>query len=114
MALFQYFPGNYVWNLTIAIALESGARIGEIEAMCRPLLEAAARGEDAGTPEFMGRWVEMADRLAGVADEDLARNRALSASAKLDRASLYYQLAERMQAHGAPGTQAAGGRAGRG
>ena len=103
MALFQYFPGNYVWNLTIAIALESGARIGEIEAMCRPLLEAAARGEDAGTPEFMGRWVEMADRLAGLADEDLAQNRALSASAKLDRASLYYQLAERMQAHGAPG-----------
>ena len=48
MALFQYFPNNYVWNLSINIAIESGGKIGEIEEMCRPLLEAAAKGEDAG------------------------------------------------------------------
>ncbi len=106
MALFQYFPGNYVWNLSVAIALESGARIGEIEDMCRPLLEAAARGEDAGTPDFMRRWVEMGDRLSGLADEDLALGRGLSAAAKLDRAALYFQVAERMQGHGAPGREA--------
>ena len=103
MALFQYFPGNYVWNLSVAIALESGARIGEIEEMCRPLLDAAARGEDAGTPQFLGRWVEMADRLSGLADEDLQRGRGFSAADKLNRASLYYQVAERMQGLGAPG-----------
>ncbi len=103
MALFQYFPGNYVWNLSIAIALESGGRIGEIEEMCRPLLEAAERGEDAGTPVFMRRWVEMADRLSELAKEDLARGRGFSASDKLDRAGLYYQVAERMQGLGAPG-----------
>ena len=28
MALFEYFP-NYIWNLSLAIALESGAVIGE-------------------------------------------------------------------------------------
>ena len=28
MALFEYFP-NYIWNLSLAIALESGAPIGE-------------------------------------------------------------------------------------
>ena len=102
MALFQYFPGNYVWNLSVAIALESGARIGEIEEMCRPLLEAAARGEDAGTPEFLRGWVDMADRLAELADEDLQRGRGFSAADKLNRASLYYQVAERMQGLGAP------------
>ena len=106
MALFQYFPGNYVWNLSIAIALESGARIGEIEDMSRPLLEAAARGEDAGTPEFMRRWVEMGDKLAALADEDLALGRGISAANKLDRAALYFQVAERMQGHGAPGREA--------
>ncbi len=106
MALFQYFPGNYVWNLSIAIALESGARIGEIEEMSRPLLDAAARGEDAGTPEFMRRWVEMGDKLCGLADEDLALGRGFSAAAKLDRAALYFQIAERMQGHGAPGREA--------
>ena len=106
MALFQYFPGNYVWNLSIAIALESGARIGEIEEMSRPLLDAAARGEDAGTAEFMRRWVEMGDRLCGLAEEDLALGRGFSAAAKLDRAALYFQIAERMQGHGAPGREA--------
>lgn len=105
MALFQYFPNNYVWNLSIAIALESGGRIGEIEEMCRPLLEAAQRGEDAGTPEFMRRWVEMADRLVELAEEDLARGRGFSASDKLNRASLYYQVAERMQGLGTPGRE---------
>ena len=105
MALFQYFPNNYVWNLSVAIALESGARIGEIEDMSRPLLDAAARGEDAGTPEFMRRWVEMGDKLVGLAEEDLALRRGLSAAAKLDRAALYFQVAERMQAHGSTGRE---------
>jgi pimeloyl-ACP methyl ester carboxylesterase len=103
MALFQYFPKNYVWNLSVAIALESGAQIGEIEDMCRPLLDAAARGEDAGTGEFLALWVAMADKLVALADEDSAQGRGLSASRKLDRASLYYQIAERMQGLGHPG-----------
>ena len=105
MALFQYFPSNYVWNLSIAIALESGAKIGEIEDMCRPLLDAAARGEDAGTAQFLERWVEMGDRLVALADEDLALGRGFSAADKLNRASLYFQVAERMQGHGAPGRE---------
>jgi pimeloyl-ACP methyl ester carboxylesterase len=98
--MFEYFPGNYVWNLSVAIAIESGAQIGEIDEMCRPLREAAARGEDAGTAEFFKSWVAMADRLVSLAEEDDARGRRYSAAAKLNRAALYYQTAERMQAHG--------------
>jgi dienelactone hydrolase len=103
MALFQYFPNNYVWNLSVNIALESGARIGEIEDMCRPLLDAAARGEDAGTAQFLAQWVKMADKLVELAAEDEARDRKFSASQKLQRAALYYLTAERMQGHGHPG-----------
>ena len=102
MALFEYFP-NYVWNLSVAMALESGARIGEIVDMCQPLREAAASGADAGTPQFMAQWVAMSDRLIGLADEDEARGRGFSASDKLERAALYRLVAERMQAHGSPG-----------
>ena len=36
MALFEYFP-NYIWNLSVAIAMESGGRIGEIVDMCQPI-----------------------------------------------------------------------------
>ena len=103
MALFQYFPKNYVWNLSINIAIESGAKIGEIEEMCRPLLDAAARGEDAGTAQFLEQWVKMGDKLVGLAREDEDKGRLLSAGAKLQRAALYFLTAERMQGHGHPG-----------
>jgi dienelactone hydrolase len=102
MALFEYFP-NYIWNLSVAMALESGAQIGEIVDMCQPIRDAAASGADAGTPQFMAQWVAIADRLIELADEDDARGRGFSASNKLERASLYLLVAERMQGHGHPG-----------
>jgi hypothetical protein len=101
MALFEYFP-NYVWNLSLAMALESGGRIGEIIDMCAPLREAAAKGDDVGTPAFMREWVRMADTLAQLADEDLLKGRKFSAGEKLRRAALYYQVAERMQGRDHP------------
>lgn len=102
MALFEYFP-NYVWNLSVAMALESGAKIGEIVDMCQPIRDAAASGADAGTPQFMTQWVAMADKLIDLADEDEARGRGYSASDKLERAALYLLVAERMQEQGSAG-----------
>lgn len=104
--MFGYFPGNYVWNLSVDIAIESGAQIGEIEAMCAPLREAAAGGADLGTAAFMARWVAQANTLAELAAEDEARGRNFSAGTKLHRAALYYQTAERMQPHGHPSRMA--------
>jgi dienelactone hydrolase len=102
MSMFEFFPGNYVWNLSVDIAIESGAQIGEIDEMCRPLREAASRGEDAGTAVFLQQWVKMADKLVSLAAEDEARGRNFSAGKKLQRASLYYITAERMQGQGSP------------
>ncbi len=105
MALFQYFPNNYVWNLSVNIAIQSGGQIGEIEDMCRPLLEAAARGEDAGTAAFLAQWVKVAENLTELGAEDEVQGRLLSAAAKFQRAALYYLVAERMQGHGHPGRE---------
>ena len=105
MALFEYFP-NYIWNLSLAIALESGGQIGEIIDMCKPLKQAAETGADAGTKEFLAEWVKVADKLIGLAAEDEERGRAFSASTKLQRAALYLFTAERMQGHGHPGRAA--------
>lgn len=102
MSMFSYFPNNYVWNLAVDIAIESGAQIGEIEEMCAPLREAAAQGEDIGTGVFAANWAAMADRLGELAAEDMAVGRNFSAGTKLNRASLYYQTAERMLGHGDP------------
>lgn len=102
MALFEYFP-NYIWNLSVAIAMESGGQIGEIVDMCQPIKDAAANGSDAGTPQFMKAWAAMGEKLLELAGEDEAKGRLFSASNKLERASLYLFTAERMQGHGAPG-----------
>ena len=104
MALFEYFP-NYIWNLSVAMALESGGRIGEIVDMCQPLRDAAASGADAGTPQFMAQWVAKADTLVELAGEDEALGRGYSASDKLERAALYLLVAERMQQQGSPGRE---------
>ncbi len=101
--MFKYFPTNYVWNLSVNLAIEMGARIGEIETMCAPLLEAAKAPDAAGTQAFRETWVKMADQLCELADEDLARGRDISAGEKLRRAAAYLITAERLQAHDAPG-----------
>ncbi|MDC1503362.1 alpha/beta hydrolase, partial [Gammaproteobacteria bacterium] len=101
MALFEVFP-NYIWNLSVAISVASGAELGEIVDMCEPIKRAADEGADAGTPQFLREWVKKADTLIELANEDLERGRKLSAASKLRRASLYLITAERMQSAGQP------------
>lgn len=102
MALFEPFP-NYVWNLSVSIAMENGGKIGEIVDIIKPLMAKAEAGEDANTHDFMVEWVKMADKITGLAEEDIAAGRMYSAGAKLKRSAIYYQTGERMQAHGSAG-----------
>ena len=44
--MFEYFPGNYVWNLAVVATLHNGGDIAEVNEACRPLREAAAAGTD--------------------------------------------------------------------
>jgi dienelactone hydrolase len=98
--MFQYFPTNYVWSLSTMIALTHGGSIGEVDAMCARILEAARAGDDPGTIAFYEAWKGGGDRLLALAEADLAKGHKLSAGEKLGRAALYYAIAERMQAHG--------------
>lgn len=100
--MFKYFPTNYVWNLSIDLAIEMGARIGEIETMCAPLIEASKQPDAEGTRAFRESWVAMGDKLAALAADDEARGRLISAGDKLQRAAMYYLTAERMLGHGDP------------
>lgn len=101
--MFRYFPTNYVWNLSVDLAIEMGARIGEIEEMCAPLQEAAKQPDAAGTQAFRDTWARMADKLCALAGEDEAAGRLLSAGEKYGRAASYLITCERLQAHGSPG-----------
>lgn len=82
------------------IALTHGGNIGEVDAMCGPILEAARAGDDPGTVAFYEAWKGGGDRLLALAETDLSKGHRLSAGEKLGRAALYYGIAERMQAHG--------------
>ena len=86
--MFKYFPTNYVWNLSVDLAIEMGARIGEIEEMCAPLQEAAKQPDAAGTPAFHAVvGAHGATSSCELAAEDEARGRLLSAGEKLSRAA---------------------------
>ncbi|EIK94137.1 hypothetical protein PMM47T1_23017 [Pseudomonas sp. M47T1] len=101
--MFRYFPTNYSWNLSVDLALEMGGRIGEIEQMCSPLLEASRQQDSVGTQAFRDTWASMANKLCELAREDEAAERLFSAGEKYNRAAIYFQTCERLQAHGAPG-----------
>lgn len=104
--MFRYFPTNYVWDLSVNLAIEMGARIGEIQAMCAPLQEAAKQPDKAGVMAFRDTWQTMAENLCGLAAEDEALGRTISAGEKYKRAAIYLLTCERLQAHGAPGREA--------
>ncbi|WP_455921217.1 alpha/beta hydrolase family protein [Pseudomonas putida] len=104
--MFRYFPTNYPWNLSVDLALEMGGRIGEIEEMCAPLLEASRQPDAAGTKAFRDTWSKMADKLCSLAVEDEAAGRLISAGEKYNRAAIYLLTCERLQGHEAPGRSA--------
>jgi len=103
--MFQYFPTNYVWNLSVNIAMTCKAKIGEVDQICRPLIEASKIGGDGDTTAFFHAWVAKADSLVGRAEADVATGRFLSAGELFRRASIYYIVAERMQSPAFPERQ---------
>jgi naringenin degradation protein FdeB len=95
--MFEYFPGNYVWNLSFNIAWGMGGNIGELDVICRKITGAGEAGGDAGTEAFFEAFREQADQLVALADEDIAAGHHRSASRKYRRAWAYYFTCERMQ-----------------
>ncbi|WP_405181065.1 alpha/beta fold hydrolase [Nocardia sp. NBC_01377] len=100
--MFEYFPGNYVWNLSVVAALNSGGYIDEVDRACRPIREAANRGEDAGTDEFLASWTAVVDALVIAADTDRDAGHTDSAGHAYARAANYLIHAERMQSPHTP------------
>ena len=105
--MYEPFPGNYVWNLSVNICIGMGGAIGEINSANECLREIAKQGEDVGTESFFSAWMTIANRVTALADEDSDRGHFLSAVEKYGRATAYYITAERMQSrHYEPRKQA--------
>ena len=100
--MFEYFPGNYVWNLGVVAALNSGGLIDEVDRACRPIREAAAQGEDAGTPDFLRAWRALTDQLVDQAATAEKAGHELTAGQLYFRAANYLCQAERMLSNADP------------
>jgi dienelactone hydrolase len=100
--VFEYFPGNYVWNLAVVAALNSGGLIDEIDRACRPLRDAAGRGDDAGTGEFLQVWTGLTDSLVAQAEDAEKAGHHRAAGQLYARATNYLVNAERMQSAHSP------------
>ena len=95
--MFEPFPGNYVWNLGVNLALVCGGNHGEIDEACRPLKEVAAKKNDpAAQMAWFESWMKLAERVERLGLIDEQANHPLSAGRKLMRAGIYYLMAERM------------------
>ncbi len=93
--MFEYFPTNYIWSLGVAATLNSGGAIDEVDRACRPIREAAAKG-DAGTRDLMLAWKRVADQVADQAREAEAAGHHRTAGQKYFRSAAYVCQAERM------------------
>ena len=100
--MFEYFPGNYVWNLGVVAALNSGGLIDEVDRACRPIKNAAERGEDSGTAEFLQAWSALTDQLVGQAEAPEKAGDCRTAGQLYARATNYLCQAERTLADSDP------------
>jgi hypothetical protein len=88
--MYEPFPGNYVWNLSVNICLGMGGAMGEIDQANEEVRAVAREGADKGTEAFFESWGAMADRLVVLGEEAEAAGHGLSASEKYLRATAYY------------------------
>ena len=100
--MFEYFPGNYVWNLGVVATLNSGGLIDEVDRACRPIKELAANGADAGTPDFLRAWTALTDQLVAQAQDAEKAGHDRTAGQLYARATNYLCQAERMQSASSP------------
>ncbi|GAA2656730.1 alpha/beta hydrolase family protein [Paractinoplanes durhamensis] len=101
--MFEYFPGNYVWNLSVVAALNSGGLIDEVDRACRPIRDLAAQGSDVGTKELMASFTAVVDDLEAQAAAATSKR---TAGQLYFRATNYLTQAERMQSAHDPGRRA--------
>lgn len=95
--MYEPFPGNYVWNLSVNICIGMGGSIGEMDVANSQLRKVAEDGEDAGTEAFFRIWGELGDRLVALGQQAETAGHRRSAAEKYLRAVAYYMTAERMQ-----------------
>jgi len=97
--MFRYFEGSAMLSQGFLLGMNADGEINEIDRTCRKVTVTN------GIPEvtsWFNAWTELGDLLTRQADDDLKRNRRVSAAHKLRRTSVYFGLCERYIPHTDP------------
>jgi len=104
--MFEYFEGNYPWNLATIMVLNSGGQITEVDDVLGSLKARAASADDGANDAFCRAWQAAADKVATLAQTDEAAGNLRAAGGKYARAAGYYFAAERQTSLADPDREA--------
>jgi len=93
--MFEYFPSNAGWTLSVACCLSMGGEISEVHEACKPLIPLAEAPLAVANEAWFQSWMSVAERVAAQGDELLAKGWEFSAGARFYRAAQYGFIAER-------------------
>ena len=97
--MIDYFRDNYAWNLTLAMALDMGANMDEIDRASRSLRDRHSSDSEDPAIKFFDCWRNAAELLEAAANKDASAGHLFSAGEKYRRACAIYISAERMPPH---------------
>jgi len=93
--MFEYFPSNPGWTLSVACCLSMGGEISEVHEACKPLVPLADAPLEVGNEAWFQSWMSVSERVEAQGDEMLAKRWEFSAGARYFRAAQYGFIAER-------------------
>lgn len=100
--MFEYFPGNYAWNMAVVTLVDEVGTISEPETAFRSVAHMSSGETKAATAAWFEAMTKLGSRLEAMGEADAARGRKFSASRKYHRAAMYFIRAERMAGHQHP------------
>jgi dienelactone hydrolase len=93
--MFEYFEGNYPWNLATLMTLNTGGQLSEVDDVLRSLKAKAANADNDANAEFCLAWRAAAQKVEKAAQADEKDGNFRGAGGKYARAATYYFAAER-------------------
>lgn len=93
--MFEYFPDNYGWSLSVMIAMAMGAELGEVDEIGRRLQHVASADSASAGRAWLEAWGDKASSLFEEASQDERAGHRVTASHKFARSATYALLAER-------------------
>jgi dienelactone hydrolase len=100
--MFEFFEGNYAWNLSVLTLVEDVGTISEPMEAFQSVAHLAKAPPATANEAWYQALVKLGEKLERLADRDVSENHPFTAARKYHRSSMYFIRAERMASHRDP------------